>query len=71
MTKLEQFSSEFNVLYSRENSPWVEEIQCLARSEHSARGVLGKIKFYRALEEQDWLGDWEFLYKASRSYFLG
>lgn len=32
MTKQKQFSNEFDVLYSRENNPWIKQVQCLTRS---------------------------------------
>ena len=36
MTKLKEFSTEFDVLYSRENDPCLEGIQC------SSQGILVK-----------------------------
>lgn len=32
MTKLKQFSDDFDLLYSRENSPWIGRVRCLTSS---------------------------------------
>ena len=54
MTKLKQFSYKIDILYSRENKPWIEVVQFLiSRGELFPRD-LGKTKFYRALEEAMW-----------------
>ena len=53
MTKIIQFSNEFEVLYSRENSLWVGGVQFLT-VEYSCLGILDKWEFYRALEEATW-----------------
>lgn len=60
MTKLKQFSKEFNAIYSRKNSPWIGGIQCLTGVERSSQGILGKREFYRD-EKRYWSRGGEFL----------
>lgn len=55
-----QVGSEFDVLYSKENSPWIGGVQLFTAIEHSSGEILGKSKCYRAPEAatqkwQDWL----------------
>lgn len=40
MTKIKQFTNEFDVLYSRENSPRIGEHRTQNVTEHSPRGIL-------------------------------
>ena len=60
MTELEQFSSNFDVLNSRESSPWIRGVENLTRLQHFSWGILDKSEFYRVLEEaaQKW-HDWQ------------
>lgn len=51
MTKEKQFRNEFDVLYSREDSPQIGAVQCLTSSGDSFQGIVGKSEHYRALEE--------------------
>lgn len=77
MTKLNQFSSEFDAFFSRENNQWIGGAQCLTTGEHCSQGIWGKREFDRMLEEatwrteHDWLGSQGFPCKAGKSYFLG
>ena len=50
MTKLKDFSDEFDVPYIRENNPWISRLQCSQAVELSSRGNLVKSEFYRAFE---------------------
>ena len=55
MTKLKQFSNEFDALYSRENNPWIEGVQCLTSSGvFFLRDVWARVSSYRMLEEATW-----------------
>lgn len=45
VTKLEQFSTEFDVLYSRENNPWPGECSGSLAAEDSSRGMRGRNEF--------------------------
>ena len=49
MIKIKQFSSEFNVLYSRENNPWVGGVQGLTKGGAPFLRDL-RLEFHRALE---------------------
>lgn len=51
MIKLKQFSNEFDVLYSREDSPWMGECRAARAGEPSSWGIWGRSEFYRMLEE--------------------
>ena len=71
ITKIIQFSNEFDVLYSRETLCGLGEYHTSQAVEHSSQGILGKSEFYGVLEEamHDWLGGWGFPYMAGGSFF--
>lgn len=50
----QQFSNEFNVLYSRENNLWADGEQCLTSRGALIPKDLGKTMFSRMLEEAMW-----------------
>ena len=52
MTKIKQFSNEFDVLYPRENNPWIGITSPAV--EHYSEEIWGKSKFYGALEKATW-----------------
>lgn len=54
MTKIEQFSNGFDVLYLRENSPRIGGVRSLTAVAHCSRGIWGNSEFYRALEGATW-----------------
>lgn len=49
MTKLKQFINKFDVLYSREASPWIGGVQTHTSSETPFPGTLGESEFYLAV----------------------
>lgn len=56
MTKLKQLTGKFDVLYSRENSPWIGRgvgggYNASSAVEHCPGRILGKSECYRAVEE--------------------
>lgn len=51
MTKIKQFTNEFDVLYSRENSPRIREHRTQNVTEHSPRGILDGRELARILGE--------------------
>ena len=71
MAKLEQFSNKFDVLYSRENSPWIGAVQCLTSTskKFGQEQVLQNVRRGYVEISRDWLGGWGFPYKASGSFF--
>ena len=76
MTKIIQLGNEFDVLYSRKNSPWIGGVQCLASSRAPLLRDFGQVLFLQGLEEarqewHDWLGGQELPSKVNRPYFLG
>lgn len=56
MTKQRQFSNEFNVLYSRENNPWVGGGQYLISSGACFPRVLGQEQVAEASKKQGMIG---------------
>lgn len=50
MTKIIQFSNEFDVLPSRDNNPWMGGQPCTSSAAFSP-GILGNSEIYKALEE--------------------
>ena len=75
VTKIIQLGNEFDVLYSRKNSPWIGGVQCLASSRAPLLRDFGQVLFLQGLEEarqewQDWLGGQELPSKVNRPYFL-
>lgn len=56
MTKLKQFSNEFDVLYSRENNPWTGGTQGLTSSDTLCQRILGKSALKGSMWKQDTIG---------------
>lgn len=76
MTKLKDFSDEFDVPYLREDNPWISRLQCSQAVEHSSRGNLVKSEFYRAFEaavrkQLNWHRGWGFSCESIESCCLG
>lgn len=65
MTKIKQFSTRFDVLYSRENNPWTGGVQCLTSSGAFFPWDFGQWGFTDvrkgdAETGRGWLGRWDF-----------
>ena len=60
-------SNRFDVLYSRENNPWIWGVQCLTNSgalfgrDLSQELVLQSVRKGNMETGHDWLGGWDFL----------
>lgn len=77
MTRLKQFSNEFDIHYSRENRPRIGGVQCPASSEAGFRRNWGQEQTLpstgRGNKEtgQDWLAVWGFLTGSAGPIFGG